>query len=110
MTTGSSTSGHSEFTKSVTATYSASRLRYIGFRVNRKGPCMTIAVVGCMGLGVVPARRNRNTALPDRISQITIRIQAAARARSEEHTSELQSRRDIVCRLLLEKKKIELQD
>src|SRR5690349_22447384 len=26
--------------------------------------------------------------------------------RSEEHTSELQSRRDVVCRLLLEKKKI----
>src|SRR5215469_18781881 len=29
----------------------------------------------------------------------------AARGRSEEHTSELQSRRDLVCRLLLEKKK-----
>src|SRR5438874_9587409 len=29
----------------------------------------------------------------------------AADARSEEHTSELQSRRDLVCRLLLEKKK-----
>src|SRR5438874_7895667 len=28
----------------------------------------------------------------------------AASARSEEHTSELQSRRDLVCRLLLEKK------
>src|SRR5690349_22743123 len=28
-----------------------------------------------------------------------------AHARSEEHTSELQSRRDLVCRLLLEKKK-----
>src|SRR5690349_23471738 len=28
-----------------------------------------------------------------------------ARSRSEEHTSELQSRRDLVCRLLLEKKK-----
>src|SRR5438874_13106816 len=28
------------------------------------------------------------------------------RSRSEEHTSELQSRRDLVCRLLLEKKKI----
>src|SRR5690349_23490082 len=27
-------------------------------------------------------------------------------ARSEEHTSELQSRRDLVCRLLLEKKKL----
>src|SRR5438874_13113943 len=31
----------------------------------------------------------------------------AARMRSEEHTSELQSRRDLVCRLLLEKKKNE---
>src|SRR5690606_39348763 len=29
----------------------------------------------------------------------------AARARSEEHTSELQSRENLVCRLLLEKKK-----
>src|SRR5690606_39927010 len=29
--------------------------------------------------------------------------------RSEEHTSELQSRENLVCRLLLEKKKIELQ-
>src|SRR5690349_25039450 len=28
------------------------------------------------------------------------------RFRSEEHTSELQSRRDLVCRLLLEKKKL----
>src|SRR6266496_4606427 len=33
------------------------------------------------------------------------RQQALARGRSEEHTSELQSRRDLVCRLLLEKKK-----
>src|SRR5438874_7403747 len=32
---------------------------------------------------------------------------AAVVARSEEHTSELQSRRDLVCRLLLEKKKRE---
>src|SRR5690349_24242684 len=30
---------------------------------------------------------------------------SASRHRSEEHTSELQSRRDLVCRLLLEKKK-----
>src|SRR5690349_22152255 len=30
---------------------------------------------------------------------------ASAGGRSEEHTSELQSRRDLVCRLLLEKKK-----
>src|SRR5690349_23313145 len=32
-------------------------------------------------------------------------IQAEFRFRSEEHTSELQSRRELVCRLLLEKKK-----
>src|SRR5438067_3194928 len=32
-------------------------------------------------------------------------VNVVARARSEEHTSELQSRFDLVCRLLLEKKK-----
>src|SRR2546428_7294642 len=32
-------------------------------------------------------------------------VHAAAPERSEEHTSELQSRSDLVCRLLLEKKK-----
>src|SRR5438874_9988396 len=31
------------------------------------------------------------------------------RVRSEEHTSELQSRRDLVCRLLLEKKKKKIE-
>src|SRR5207249_11930781 len=34
-----------------------------------------------------------------------LRIHAPAPVRSEEHTSELQSRFDLVCRLLLEKKK-----
>src|SRR2546421_3216052 len=33
---------------------------------------------------------------------------ASNSARSEEHTSELQSRSDLVCRLLLEKKKINI--
>src|SRR5690349_22887108 len=32
-------------------------------------------------------------------------VASGLRRRSEEHTSELQSRRDLVCRLLLEKKK-----
>src|SRR6266496_4585904 len=32
-------------------------------------------------------------------------MRSPSRSRSEEHTSELQSRRDLVCRLLLEKKK-----
>src|SRR5438874_4383702 len=34
-----------------------------------------------------------------------LREEREFRSRSEEHTSELQSRRDLVCRLLLEKKK-----
>src|SRR5690349_22771966 len=33
------------------------------------------------------------------------KVKTALDVRSEEHTSELQSRRDLVCRLLLEKKK-----
>src|SRR5690349_21883983 len=38
-------------------------------------------------------------------SSLRPRRPATPGARSEEHTSELQSRRDLVCRLLLEKKK-----
>src|SRR2546421_9201629 len=34
-----------------------------------------------------------------------VRLSSESMARSEEHTSELQSRSDLVCRLLLEKKK-----
>src|SRR5206468_6227583 len=36
-------------------------------------------------------------------------VGAGAQVRSEEHTSELQSRSDLVCRLLLEKKKINIK-
>src|SRR5438874_9301556 len=45
--------------------------------------------------------------LPGQQLQITLRLSGPAPQplRSEEHTSELQSRRDLVCRLLLEKKK-----
>src|SRR5206468_12021473 len=36
---------------------------------------------------------------------VAVQRQPGCQARSEEHTSELQSRSDLVCRLLLEKKK-----
>src|SRR5258705_6954086 len=39
----------------------------------------------------------------------TAQVTGAAHARSEEHTSELQSLRHLVCRLLLEKKKKKIQ-
>src|SRR5260221_8744023 len=40
-----------------------------------------------------------------RIYRATARLPGFAQQRSEEHTSELQSHSDLVCRLLLEKKK-----
>src|SRR5690349_23079527 len=40
-----------------------------------------------------------------RLRTATGSTRSSSPARSEEHTSELQSRRDLVCRLLLEKKK-----
>src|SRR5260221_1091523 len=42
----------------------------------------------------------------NRMVALCIRRLALLRVRSEEHTSELQSHSDLVCRLLLEKKKI----
>src|SRR5207248_10523371 len=50
-----------------------------------------------LGVPVVRARRRRGPTDRDR--------KRGARGRSEEHTSELQSPYDLVCRLLLEKKK-----
>src|SRR3712207_8954275 len=48
------------------------------------------------------ARNGMKAVLPNRIEQIP---QTRQNPRSEEHTSELQSRQYLVCRLLLEKKK-----
>src|SRR5438067_8736877 len=45
-------------------------------------------------------QQQRRARLEDRVP-----VEDAQRDRSEEHTSELQSRFDLVCRLLLEKKK-----
>src|SRR5690349_22570104 len=54
-------------------------------------------------------RRRRRAILRSLFSWISAtfnyRSSASGPGRSEEHTSELQSRRDLVCRLLLEKKK-----
>src|SRR3712207_8520310 len=48
---------------------------------------------------------NPNRELLKRVGQITGHSSKQIAARSEEHTSELQSRQYLVCRLLLEKKK-----
>src|SRR5436309_4892624 len=46
----------------------------------------------------------RSAARPFSRLAVYARPQSAAKTRSEEHTSELQSRENLVCRLLLEKK------
>src|SRR5947209_9348421 len=52
-----------------------------------------------------PAQLSVTTALTARHGLAAVVWIAAGLARSEEHTSELQSRQYLVCRLLLEKKK-----
>src|SRR5215471_976133 len=54
-----------------------------------------------------PAIQLATASLPDGAPLSARGWRLTADARSEEHTSELQSRRDLVCRLLLEKKKKE---
>src|SRR3712207_8440050 len=58
------------------------------------------------GLCQTGARRDRGVARPVRLERRQGRVfLGAGPIRSEEHTSELQSRQYLVCRLLLEKKK-----
>src|SRR5690349_22469230 len=59
-----------------------------------------IAERPAFGPGAIPTRRRRTKPKLGCRGQIQGTL-----GRSEEHTSELQSRRDLVCRLLLEKKK-----
>src|SRR3712207_7687858 len=56
-----------------------------------------------LGAGRGPREAGEVPALPDRLPRA--RPREEARPRSEEHTSELQSRQYLVCRLLLENKK-----
>src|SRR5690625_5089695 len=54
---------------------------------------------------VKPARREKRAEDRGRVGDIRISSCVSVSGRSEEHTSELQSRGHLVCRLLLEKKK-----
>src|SRR5438874_7304605 len=55
--------------------------------------------------GKVRFRRPAACILDLAVNRLTLKDKERRVIRSEEHTSELQSRRDLVCRLLLEKKK-----
>src|SRR5438034_8624161 len=58
------------------------------------------------GLPVVPRVLDGHGRLREEHVDDVAGLRAEADGRSEEHTSELQSHSDLVCRLLLEKKKI----
>src|SRR5947209_15634038 len=55
--------------------------------------------------GVAPSRHAETRNAAARVAGIHLVIEILRAIRSEEHTSELQSRQYLVCRLLLEKKK-----
>src|SRR3712207_6900275 len=52
-----------------------------------------------------PKNRRAEDRVRGRLASWSTRCRSSPRPRSEEHTSELQSRQYLVCRLLLEKKK-----
>src|SRR5690242_20923700 len=56
-------------------------------------------------VGLLSAARHRLLVALADLDRVGASRQSAARRRSEEHTSELQSHVNLVCRLLLEKKK-----
>src|SRR2546430_3489962 len=58
----------------------------------------------------IPGRMSRRTAAGARGCASGFRGGGGKKARSEEHTSELQSQSNLVCRLLLEKKKKQYLD
>src|SRR5207249_10389607 len=74
------------------ATSSGSPRRPIGGRPRRS-----------RGLSGAPGRPRTVSMVPG-TTQLTVMRRGARSSRSEEHTSELQSRFELVCRLLLEKK------
>src|SRR2546430_4241716 len=62
--------------------------------------------LGRDGVAIDRSRRPHGQVLGfGHIEIVVVRVQVGAPVRSEEHTSELQSQSNLVCRLLLEKKK-----
>src|SRR5690554_6983441 len=72
----------------------ARRLALLGLRIGAEEAC---------ALGIVHQVASSDVELEDMLAHAVERVRNCAPTRSEEHTSELQSRPHLVCRLLLEK-------
>src|SRR5439155_18231831 len=66
----------------------------------------SLAVITVAGAEIVSALSPLCPPVPDSRGIVMIGLSGPTTRRSEEHTSELQSRGHLVCRLLLEKKKV----
>src|SRR5258707_5976259 len=78
------------------------------FRSSSIGPDHVSCVLSKAGLRFADTCKSGHGISSNRICTRAASRMARRGARSEEHTSELQSRQYLVCRLLLEKKKIDL--
>src|SRR5438874_5646734 len=82
--------------------------RDLHFSLHDALPISSVMVRGggfLIGIGIAWRRGLIRLDAPDWRALPTVFRVGAPLSRSEEHTSELQSRRDLVCHLLLEKKK-----
>src|SRR5206468_12806757 len=79
------------------------------FPTRRSSDLSLIELPAAMTHSSIPAETRRDHGVADGLVRLSVGIEDVADLisdlRSEEHTSELQSRSDLVCRLLLEKKK-----
>src|SRR3712207_7180898 len=64
-----------------------------------------VVAVRVVGIDALVSFEGRQYSVPFRFAGERVEVRGCAGQRSEEHTSELQSRQYFVCRLLLEKKK-----
>src|SRR5947207_15035777 len=71
----------------------------------KRTPRLSILIIQLVANLVVAAARETRWLLTRFRNEIRVSSHLVSLARSEEHTSELQSHSDLVCRLLLEKKK-----
>src|SRR2546422_3905512 len=75
------------------------------FRSQKNGTLTAAEIADRIGLSKAPCWRRIKKLQEDGVIKQTVALLDARSLRSEEHTSELQSRLHLVCRLLLEKKK-----
>src|SRR5207248_6119231 len=90
--------------RSTSSAEARSALKISG-RMNSSSAYRTIRAVSPEYHGTSPATLSPHPTAPSDSTRHKTRVMCVSRARSEEHTSELQSPYDLVCRLLLEKKK-----